>query len=144
MIRKYRLRREGTLIICVLVCMGVATTIMGLSMTSAIRAQRAVKKTQQLRQTEYLLDAGVLRSAQQLKRSIDYRGETWKPTTETINHLNPTVIISVEKQNNSSQFRVSVTATLGVNGKMKPANQILMTKRTYEFKYSLDQTQQTN
>jgi len=136
--------RHGTLIICVLVCMGITTTVMSLSIAGAVRSHRSIKKTQQLRQTDYLLDAGVLRSAQRLRQSIDYRGETWKPSSRNLTYLNPTVVISVEKRNAPPEFVVNVVATLGANEKIKIGNQHLTTKRTYQFTYALDQAQPSN
>jgi type II secretory pathway component PulK len=133
-----RTNRNGVLVVCVLVCIGVATTIMSLSIANAIRARRGVRKIQQLRQTEYLLDAGVLRSAEHLKRSADYRGEKWQPETMTIHHLNPTVLITVEQNEDPTKLLVTVVATLQDNGNQDSGSSHRTIKRTHQYDYLLD------
>lgn len=78
---KHSLRRSrsGTVLICVLACLIVVTALIGSTTQAALRARNAARVQKQLRQTELLLEAGVLRAAQQLKRSADYDGEEWHP-----------------------------------------------------------------
>jgi hypothetical protein len=72
-------RRRGTIVICVLACLIVATALVASSTQAALRSRKSVRLQQQLRQTELLCQAGVLRAAQQLKKSDSYTGEQWRP-----------------------------------------------------------------
>jgi hypothetical protein len=136
--------RTGALLVCVLVCMGVATTIMSLSTVSAIRARRSIQKSHQLRQTQYLLDAGVLRCARQLQASPEYRGETWHPDLESLERFNPEVVIAAVETEQSGVLQVTVVAQMGSPGtNVGPLNH-LKTKRTHQFKYRLEAPKSTN
>lgn len=136
--------RTGALLVCVLVCMGVATTIMSLSTVSAIRARRSIQKSHQLRQTQYLLDAGVLRCARQLQASPEYRGETWHPDLESLERFNPEVVIAAVETEQSGVLQVTVVAQMGNPGTDAGPLNHLKTKRTHQFKYRLEAPKSTN
>ncbi|MGN6545784.1 MAG: hypothetical protein ACTHK7_12095 [Aureliella sp.] len=70
---------RGTVLICVLACLIVVTALIGSTTQAALRARNAARIEKQVRQGELLLEAGVLRAAQQLKKSADYEGEQWRP-----------------------------------------------------------------
>ena len=136
----YRTRssnRNGFLVICVLVCIGVATSIISLSTAEAIRARRAAKHSQQMRQTEYLLDAGVLRSATQLANSVEYSGEVWEPEIQDLSQLNPKVKISIERGTDPEQIGVMVTAQLGLQDSEIAQFDPSITKRTHHYTYQI-------
>jgi hypothetical protein len=67
----------------------------------------------QLRQTEFLLDAGILRAANQLRRSSDYRGETWRPRASTVGFESPVVEIRVKAGEDPQALQVEVLARMG-------------------------------
>ena len=71
--------RGGTILICVLACLVAITAMLGSTVQTALRCRHAVRTQKQLRQTDLLLEAGVLRAAQQLKSSPLYEGEQWRP-----------------------------------------------------------------
>ena len=71
--------RRGTLVVAVLVCISVAGTLAMLATSQALRARRQGALEHQRRQTEFLLLAGVNRSAGRLSADPDYAGETWEP-----------------------------------------------------------------
>lgn len=54
--------KRGMLLICVLVCLGIASTITGITIQSSLRARKQMKRHWQLEQTRVLLDAGVRRA----------------------------------------------------------------------------------
>ncbi len=136
--------RSGVLIICVLVCIGIATSMMSLSTVGALRARRAMKQTHQLRQTEYLLDAGILRAATQLKNSDQYRGEQWEPKIEQLRRLYPRVTISTQAGDERNVFKVMVVATLGGEDVENFNARPFVTKRTYQFNYQRNNSQPSN
>ena len=136
----YRTRssnRNGFLVICVLVCIGVATSIISLSTAEALRARRAAKHSQQMRQTEYLRDAGILMSATQLANSVEYSGETWEPEIQDLSRLNPHVKITIERGTNPQQIGVTITAQLGLQGSEMEQFDPSVTKRTHHYIYQI-------
>lgn len=70
---------RGTVLICVLACLIAVTALIGSTTQAALRARHAARLQKQVRQAELLLEAGVLRAAQQLKKSASYEGEQWRP-----------------------------------------------------------------
>jgi hypothetical protein len=77
-------RRQASILICVLVCLAVATALVVQTTHSALRARRDMRTERQLRQTELLLEAGVQRAAQRLAANVEYSGETWILSPESI------------------------------------------------------------
>ena len=125
--------RSGALLICVLVCLLVSSAMVTATTLSALQSRRNVRLQHQMRQTELLLDAGVLRAASQLQRSNQYQGETWRPNSEWIRFDDPLVeiqILRVETTDDST--RVEVVATLGAQGAPRRSHAWL-TKRTHTF-----------
>ncbi|MCY2986051.1 MAG: hypothetical protein NTY15_20670 [Planctomycetota bacterium] len=71
--------RRGTVLICVLACLGVVIALVLCTTQSSLRGRREVRMQSQLLQTDLLCDAGVLRAKQQFNQSPDYVGEKWTP-----------------------------------------------------------------
>ena len=133
----HRKSRGGALLICVLVCLLVASAMVTATTRSALQARRNVRLQRQMRQTELLLDAGVLRAARQLQLSGEYEGETWRPKDALDRFDNPLVEIRIsagEKKDNSS--RVEVIAILGIPDDPQQINATL-TRRTHTFSIEL-------
>ena len=131
--KPHRNPRGGALLICVLVCLLVASAMVTATTRSALQSRRNVRLQHQMRQTELLLDAGVLRAASQLQLSDDYEGETWRPKGALDRFDNPLVEIRIssgEQQDDSR--RVEVIASLGVSDDPKRTNATL-TRRTHTF-----------
>ena len=76
--------RSAALLICVLVCLLVASSIVMATTHTALRERRNVRIEHQMLQTQLLLDAGILRAAAQLRSSPRYEGETWQPKASII------------------------------------------------------------
>lgn len=102
--------RRGTLVVCVLVCLLVASSMVVATTQSALRRRRECRIQQQLRQTELLLDAGIRRSIAQMNASNEYEGEEWTPPS--ISGLTPLVRIQVKRD--SDRPTVQVIALLGI------------------------------
>ncbi len=137
MIVKQRASHRGTLLICVLVCLLVVVTIVGTAVQSTLRLRREVRLQHQMRQTELLLDAGVLRAAQRLRESADYAGETWQPTNPMGTFNFPTVRINLNVSNRGNDRRdVVVVASLGLSD-MDEAHGAGRTQRSHSFSFSI-------
>lgn len=73
-------RRTGAVLIAVLACLVITTAIAALTVRQSLEARRQGRVERQLRQTQYLLDAGIRRAAERLRADASYSGETWEPT----------------------------------------------------------------
>lgn len=73
-------RRTGAVLVSVLACLVVTTAIAALTVRQSLEARRQGRVERQLRQTQYLLDAGIRRAAERLRADASYSGETWQPT----------------------------------------------------------------
>lgn len=117
MITPPRSNRHATTLICVLVCVSVSTAIASAAMRETLRSRRNERLLRQMRQTEFLMDAGVHRAAQQLRRSADYRGELWRPTAALTGFDDVRVEIEVsptDEPDDSAQVRVVAKLTSGM------------------------------
>jgi hypothetical protein len=89
----------------------------------------------QMRQTEFLLDAGILRAARQLRRSSDYRGETWRPRSSTVGFESPVVEIRVSEGEDPRARQVEVLAQVGSPLADLRRSNPSQTSRSYEFTF---------
>ena len=71
--------RTGTVLICVLACLGVVIALIMSTVQSSLRGRHEVRLQRQLVQTELLCEAGVQRAVKKLTISPDYLGEKWMP-----------------------------------------------------------------
>lgn len=128
-----RHHRTGTLVVCVMVCLLVASTMVATTTQSALRSRRDVRLRQQLRQTELLLDAGVHRASRQLKIDADYRGEEWLP--KPIMGLTPMVQIQILNQSEPTR-EIHVIATLGTRDGAGNYREATKTQRSHRFQFT--------
>ena len=110
-----RTRRRGAILIAVLVCLAIATTIVLGAVQSSIRQHRQVRQELQLEQTRWLLDAGVGRAMAGFQAQPDsYAGESLTITPALKKFTRATIDISVIKQDpQPERVRLRVTARLG-------------------------------
>jgi hypothetical protein len=135
MISTRRQPRRGTLVVCVLVCLLVASTIATAMTQSALRARRELRLGHQMRQTELLLDAGILRAARKIQASRDYEGETWRPTTAIARFEGALVEINVNADDQQAgRRRVEVVASLGTSSDGSERKRLPLTRRTHVFR----------
>lgn len=105
--------RIGTLLVCVLVCLGIATSIMLTAVHSSLRARRQIARELQMEQTRWLLDAGVARARSQLRGDSGYSGESWEVTPALAAHQTARIEISLGDENAADgSRRLAVTATI--------------------------------
>ncbi len=114
--------RSGAILICVLTCTLISLSLAAAAMQVSLRALRASKQTLRLRQTQWLLDAGVQRARRAVLRE-DYSGEHWSLGAEQLAGEPGVVTIEIE-----AREVATVTARYGGSA----ADTI---QRTYTFTY---------
>lgn len=111
-------RRHGAVLICVLACSLTALSLSIIAVRTTLRSARESKQTLKLRQTEWLLTAGVLRAKQKLQVA-HYTGETWE-IPATVTRADAAVVrISVEPIQ-SEKYPHSNTVTITVESGLSP------------------------
>lgn len=110
--------REGVVLVCVIACLVVSLALVGLAVQSALRDRRETRLQLQLRQTELLCEAGVMRATKQLNTVENYLGEQWRPKLDLENYHSAIVEIEVtgaeqdNLQTSASAKKVTVVAKL--------------------------------
>ena len=105
--------RSGTVLICVLACLGIVIVLVMTTMQSSLRGRREVRMQRQLIQTEFLCEAGVQRAVQQLKKSSEYKGEKWFPKLGSTSFGKAGIEIRIEpSQETAHSLRAEVFVTL--------------------------------
>ena len=78
--RKARHRsKAGAILICLMTCLLISTSLVAMSLQMSLQSRRECKVAGTLRQTNLLVDAGLYRALQKLRENDRYVGETWKP-----------------------------------------------------------------
>lgn len=72
-----RNRRDGAVLLAVLVCLGIASAITGVALHRSLLARRQLNHEWQLEQTRVLLDAGIRRTHRNVRENPGYVGESW-------------------------------------------------------------------
>lgn len=125
--RHPRRHRTAIVLICVLACMAVVTSLVANTTRMALTTRKAMRSQHQLRQVELLLEAGVARAAKRLSDNPEYTGETWQ--------LSPTTLTCAEQ----AEVKISVTPDgevwppeVTVVAKLGPTDAVQM-KRSHTF-----------
>jgi Na+-transporting NADH:ubiquinone oxidoreductase subunit NqrC len=110
--------RNGLVLVCVIACLVVSAALVALAVQSSLRGRNEARLQLQLRQTELLCEAGVLRATKQFAKSENYAGEQWRPELDVENFYDAIVEIAVTdveqgpSLSNSSAKNVTVVAKL--------------------------------
>ncbi|QDT00790.1 hypothetical protein [Adhaeretor mobilis] len=131
MIARSRTSRAGSILIGVLVCLAIATSIVTTSVRTALDTRRALRTQHQVRQTELLLAAGIQRAWQQLQSSADYRGETWELPAGTIPSLDAAQVEIAIGDAAKSIGDESTVREVQVTARLSVATRTI--KRSYRF-----------
>jgi Tfp pilus assembly protein PilX len=75
---------RGLVLIVVMVCLAVFTTLAGVLLKLSLSERRQVRMQEWRLQAEWLAESGVERAAARLADSADYAGETWKVSPEQL------------------------------------------------------------
>ena len=127
--------RNAAVLICALACLLIVSALMMALVKSSLTARRETRLRLQMRQTEFLLDAGVMRAAEKLASSADYSGETWQPKNAVNRFRGAFVKIGVQDTNGAKL--VTVTASLGGERNELALPTAGRTLRTYQFTTSV-------
>lgn len=123
--------RSGTILICVLACLGIVIALVMTTMQSSLRGRREVRMQRQLIQTEFLCEAGVQRAVQQLKKSPEYKGEKWFPKLGSTSYENAAIEIRIEPSTEVvNTLRAEVIATLAESAE---SNDRMQRSHTFSF-----------
>jgi hypothetical protein len=111
--RPAKIDRRGSILVCVLVCLGIASAIVIVSVRSSLQARRQMRQELQLEQTRWLLEAGLVHAVTQLRNQPTYQGETWQVSPPLPAYPHATVDISVATDGAvTDKVRMTVTAKL--------------------------------
>ena len=137
-------RHQGYLLVGVMVCLAIASTIALLSIQSSLRSRRQLRQEECVEQARWLLDAGVNRAAAQLMRSPEYQGEIWKVTPELSSCPDATVVITVNESANADSLRsITVSAHIGtLKANTNPTVDSI--KRSRNLQLDLEKLKQSN
>jgi Tfp pilus assembly protein PilX len=108
--------RNGTVLVCVLVCVAVASALVVGATRSALRTHRQLRVQRQLRQTELLAEAAVERAIRQLGHNVQYRGETWELSPHALPEdeaASARIAVTPLPKVSPTEYRIVVTARLG-------------------------------
>ena len=117
-------RRDAAILIVVLVCLGIASSMTVTAMQSSLRARREMSRQWQLEQTRWLLDAGIrqaMNSATKTDQEPDndsapdaaVAGETWDVTDSVSRCSAATITITpVESSAGDDAAVFEVTAVI--------------------------------
>lgn len=106
-------QRRGTVLICVLSCLGIVIAIVLATMQSSLRGRREIRMQRQLLQTELLCEAGVRHAIQKYHKSSDYRGEKWSPKFGLPSFSHATIEIRIKSiANDADRVNAEIVASL--------------------------------
>jgi hypothetical protein len=100
---------RGTVIVAALVSMLIVMSMLGTLLQGSLRARRQLHAERDLRQTEFLLEAGLDRAALRLSREADYRGETWNlPSDQIVGRGDGQVAITASRGPSDGPWEVKI------------------------------------
>ena len=124
--------------IAVLVCIGVATTILFGAVEQSLRCRRQMRNEAQLEQVRWLVDAGVRKAISNLEQRPGYEGESFVVTPQICENLVAKLEIKVSPTESATgQVRVVVTAALN-----KADEELPKVKRSKELVFDVGMNKQ--
>ena len=138
--RRYKTQRQrkpqGVALICVIVCLAVITMLIAGMFKRTLLTRRQLRTERNLRQAQWLAQAGAERAAFRLANDAEYSGEVWALAAESIVGSDPGVVsISVnhdatgyDAPDHDAMDRVTVQVTADY-----PSGNVASVRRTREF-----------
>jgi hypothetical protein len=105
-------KRDGVVLVCVLVCLGIATTITGLTVRSTLMNRRQMIQQWQLEQTHSLLDAGVRRTIAKHRAGDESWDAPWNVSETFSRYAVARTTIALEPNSPDGRTMVRVIAEL--------------------------------
>ncbi|MEM7558128.1 MAG: hypothetical protein AAF394_03320 [Planctomycetota bacterium] len=133
--------RSGAILICVLACLIVVTSLIAHSLQRATRTRREAKTYQRVVQAEWLVDLGVQTARAKLMSDTAYRGETLALERYQIHGRTAQVEIKIDAPAEiAGRLKVQVVATIGPpNEAGEPAEDSGdLIRRSYQFTQEMD------
>ncbi|HBJ34547.1 MAG TPA: hypothetical protein DDZ51_07240 [Planctomycetaceae bacterium] len=104
---------RGSVLVCVLVCLGIASTISLGALKTSLNHRRELQRHWQLEQSQWALEAGWRRAIQARLANGQYTGEVWDLAGALHGDLNASVQIAIKPQEDLTDVdELSVTVTL--------------------------------
>ena len=108
-------RPNGSVLVCVLVCVSVASALVVAMTKTALQAHRQLRHQRQLRQTELLVEASIERAVVRLSEDSAYRGETWELASKILPGYGAgrvRIVVAAEAESSPRSYRIEVVARL--------------------------------
>ena len=117
---------RGVVLICVIACLTIVTLMLGGMLKRTLLTKRHSRAERNLRQTEWLVQAGAERAAFRLRNDAEYPGERWSLPPEAIVGAHPGVVTITVRREAEEEASVLVVAEY-------PAGSDTSIRRTQEF-----------
>ncbi len=104
--------RAGSVLVCVLVCLGIASIVSLGALKTSLTHRRELRRHWQMEQTQWVLEAGWRRALRARLADDQYAGEVWELAGVLDGGLDASVQISIEPEAESPDYvelRVAVT-----------------------------------
>ena len=124
--------KRGVVLICVIACLTIVTLMLGGMLKRTLLTKRQSRAERNLRQTQWLVQAGAERAAFRLRDDAQYEGERWSLPPEAIVGSHPGVVNITVDQQTDKRANVLVVAEY-------PAGSETSVRRTREFHVDLSQ-----
>ena len=135
-------RRRGSVMFFALVCMLIVVSLVGMMLQVALRTRRQVLAERDLRQTEFLLQAGAERAAYRLTSDADFREETWIPPGECLAGRGR-VVIKASRSLARGPWQVDIIAQFPLEAELRLDNvRSVHRSRTFHFSPSTPKVQE--
>lgn len=118
--------------VSVVICLAIATLLVGAMVKRTLLTRRQVRTEKQVRQTEWLVQAGAERAAFRLNSDAEYPGEQWSLAADVIVGTDPALVSISVRRESTDRANVQVVAEY-------PAGGATSIRRTREFLVDLPQ-----
>ncbi len=125
-------RKRGAVLVCVIVCMAVATLLLGGMLKKTLMTRRQIRTERHARQTQWLVQAGAERAAFRLTGNAEYNGEVWSLAADAIVGTDPGVVNISVNRDSTDRATVLVVAEY-------PSGKATSIRRTRKFLIDLPQ-----
>lgn len=104
------------MLVCVIVCLSIASALVTATTQSALRLRRQARVERQLRQAEWLLEAGARQAVARIAQSAVYKGEVWLLDQGALpGSRGARIAIEVAKTKPRQPHRIRITAELATD-----------------------------
>ena len=119
-------RRRGAVMVAAMICLLLATVLLGSVLKMAITGRKQVRREQWRLQAAWLAEAGLERAASRLSAGAVYQGETWNiAATDLDGRHTGQVVIKVEAPEGSATTRLVTVEAVYPSGSITFAKKTL-------------------